>query len=122
MKPIFTDLSHDDWLNKCLHRQTQNQNEALNKIIWTKCPKIVFVHKNVIDMWVNSAILQFNDGLSAISNLLVYFGIQSGNVTSYISKLGDRQSVKNSENRSSDESKDKETEYEPHESYLMGAY
>ena len=38
----------------------------------------MFVHKNVIDVGVNSAILQFSDVLSAISNVFMYFGIQNG--------------------------------------------
>ena len=50
IEPIFVNLSDDVLLNKCLHGKTQNPNEALNKIIWTKCPQTVFVHKTVIDM------------------------------------------------------------------------
>ena len=39
LKPIYTDLSSDDLLSKCLHGKTQNQNEAFNKIIWERVPK-----------------------------------------------------------------------------------
>ena len=39
IKPIFLDLSNDTLLKKCLHGKTQNANEALNNLIWTKCPK-----------------------------------------------------------------------------------
>ena len=39
MKPIFTDLSNDVLLQKCLHGTTQNNNEALHGLIWKKVPK-----------------------------------------------------------------------------------
>ena len=40
IKPIFLDLSNETLLKKCLHGKTQNANEALNNLIWTKCPKM----------------------------------------------------------------------------------
>ena len=30
LKPIYSELSNDDLLKKCLHGKTQNQNESLN--------------------------------------------------------------------------------------------
>ena len=62
LKPIFTDLSSDELLKKCLHGKAQNANEALNNIIWTKCPKNVYVEKDVLESSVNSAVLEFNEG------------------------------------------------------------
>ena len=52
LKPIFTDLSSDDLLQRCLHGKTQNANEALNNIIWTKCPKNIFMLKEMSWKWV----------------------------------------------------------------------
>ena len=49
---IFRDLSNNALLSKCLHNFTQNQNEALNSIIWKKCPKNIFVNRDVIEMGV----------------------------------------------------------------------
>ena len=40
--PIFKDLRNDELLEKCLHGKTQNCNEALNHIMWTKFPKNIF--------------------------------------------------------------------------------
>ena len=31
--PIFTDLTSENLLSKCLHGQTQNNNESLNGLI-----------------------------------------------------------------------------------------
>ena len=37
LDPIFTRLSKDDLLNKYLKGMTQNQNEAANGMLWSKC-------------------------------------------------------------------------------------
>ena len=42
LDPIFQRLSKDDLLNRCLKGITQNQNEAANGILWSKCPKTKF--------------------------------------------------------------------------------
>ena len=46
LKPLFTRLSSDELLKRCLKGVTQNQNEALNSILWKKCPKSVFFVAN----------------------------------------------------------------------------
>ena len=43
VKPIFKDLSADPLLSKCLHGKTQNANEAINSIIWKRCPKNILL-------------------------------------------------------------------------------
>ena len=60
--PIFLDLSNDTLLKKCLHGKTQNGNEALNNLIWTKCPKNVYVEREVLEMGVSSTVISFNNG------------------------------------------------------------
>ena len=48
IRPIFLDLSKYELLAKCLHGETQNNNESLNNMIWVKYPKNVFVTKPVL--------------------------------------------------------------------------
>ena len=43
IKLIFLNLRKDTLLVKFFHGKTQNGNEALNNLIWTKCPKNVYV-------------------------------------------------------------------------------
>ena len=69
IKPIFLDLSNDTLLKKCLHGKTQNANEALNNLIWTKCPKNVYVEREVLEMGVSSAVINFNNGACGILNV-----------------------------------------------------
>ena len=78
VKPIFVDLSSDELLLKCLHGRTQNANEALNNVIWQKCPKNIFVQRDMIEMGVNSAVIEFNEGASGFYDMLGQFGIPPG--------------------------------------------
>ena len=39
LKPIFDDLSSADLLSRCLDGYTQNANESLHGMIWSRCPK-----------------------------------------------------------------------------------
>ena len=49
---IFRDLGSEELLRKCLHGTTQNNNEALNGVIWQKCPKEVYVERFTLEMCV----------------------------------------------------------------------
>ena len=80
LKPIFEDLNQTELLAKCLHGKTQNCNESLNNIIWRKCPKQIYVQRRVLEIGVNCAIIDFNDGPQAINNVWKYFFIQPGHV------------------------------------------
>ena len=42
LNPIFTRLSKDDLLSRCLQGLTQNQNESVNGQLWSRCPKTKF--------------------------------------------------------------------------------
>ena len=66
--PIFEDLSNNALLSRCLHGKTQNANEELNSIVWSKCPKNIFVSKELMKIGLNSAILQFNEGARGIQS------------------------------------------------------
>ena len=61
---IFRDLSSDELLMKCLHGQTQNCNEALNGVLWSKCPLQVFAGKETLEIAVCSAVTNYNEGVS----------------------------------------------------------
>ena len=74
--PIFKDLMDEDLLKKCVHGKTQNANEALNGLIWSRLPKTVFVGRETIEMGVNSAIIHFNDRHKGILKVLEHFGLK----------------------------------------------
>lgn len=133
---VFQDLSSDDLLRKCLHGETQNANESLNNIIWMKCPKQIFVQKPVLEMSVNSAILQFNEGLFGIARVLEHFGIETGVCFNKLTKRANRQSVNNANRKALNSVRtkrkkikaikkgliDKELDKEGRESYVKGGF
>ena len=62
LKPIFMRLTNDDLLSRCLNGLTQNQNESINGILWSKCPKTKFCSKTKVELAVSETICQFNAG------------------------------------------------------------
>ncbi|KAK6959930.1 forkhead box protein k1 [Biomphalaria glabrata] len=81
LEPIFVDLANEELLRKCTHGKTQNRNENLNKLIWERCPKELYVEKETIEEAVYSAISYFNDGAVSIIKCLEYLGIEPGYYT-----------------------------------------
>ena len=79
----YKDLASTTLLEKCLHGQTQNVNEALNQLIWKRCPKTTFAGKQTVDIAVASAVLQFNDGKQGLLNVLTKLNLERGY---YVSK------------------------------------
>ena len=82
-------LSSDELFKKCLYGQTQNPNESFNNIIWTKCPKRLYVNRAVLEMGVNSAVLEFNGGSYGINGAYSHFGFPRGICTRLASKKCD---------------------------------
>ena len=103
--PIFKSLSDDELLSKCLHGETQNSNEAINHVIWTKCPKDVYLGKSVLEIGTNSAILEFNDGSFGVSSVLKYFGISNGYCFDLLSEKRDKERVDKSIKKTNPEGK-----------------
>ena len=63
IKPVFTALSKQELLEKCVLGVTQNQNESFNNIVWSRCPKTGFGSVVSVDIAVNLAAITFNHGL-----------------------------------------------------------
>ena len=79
IRSVFETLTDDSLLSRCLHGGTQNNNESFHSIIWSFCPKTVFVGKTRLQLAVNCGILQFNDGDSALVSVYRSLGIPVGN-------------------------------------------
>ena len=131
---IFRELSTPELLERCLHGNTQNSNEALNGLIWERCPKNIFVSRPVLEMAVSSAILSFNSGKRGIFDVFTNCELEIGPYTKTFCYLEDATKVTRLNVKSTKAVKkrqkasrsvkmgfvDKETEEEP--SYSSGAY
>lgn len=78
LKPLFTRLSDDDLLGRCLRGLTQNQNEAVNGILWAKCPKNKFCGRRRIVTAVCETIGTFNTGAASKAVLMESCGVRPG--------------------------------------------
>jgi hypothetical protein len=102
MKPIFRDLSQPELLKKCLHGKTQNANESVNNVIWTRIPKNVFVSMATLKCGVADAVASFNDGNISKCEVLCRLGIQPGKRTVESMKNLDRERMRDAENSITD--------------------
>ena len=66
LQPIFTRLPNDGLLNRCLTQgMTQNQNEAANRMLWSRCPKIRFCGARRVRITMCETVAVFNTGIGS---------------------------------------------------------
>lgn len=75
LKPIFERLSEKSLLQRCPKGYTPNQNEALDNILWCKCPKRVFCGTCKMNAACANAVIIWNQGAGSQVNLLGARGI-----------------------------------------------
>ena len=73
--PIYNRLQDDQLLSKCLHGKTQNLNDTLNAIIWSRVPKNTFVSRETVEIGIYSAVIHFHDGSKGILDFLTEFSL-----------------------------------------------
>ena len=71
IKPVFTELSKRELLERCVLGAIQNQNESFNNIVWSRCPKTESCSLVSVDIAVNLAAITFNHGLEGLEPLFV---------------------------------------------------
>ena len=78
-------------LSKCLDDGlTQNNNKLLNAFIWKKCPKNVYVSRNIIEIGVALAVLEFNNGTQGIKKVSENAGLHFGKFITATCKKKDK--------------------------------
>jgi len=78
IKPIYTDLSRDDLLKRCLGAFNQNNNESFNNVIWKFAPKTTFNGVTTVHIAANIATIIFNNGHTALLRVLEFMGVCIG--------------------------------------------
>ena len=103
--PLFQRLSDRSLLEKCADGYTQNQNEALNNLIWMFCPKTGYAGSTTIETSVSLAVCIFNNGYTALERIAQRLGIPGNEYCSkFIEKL-DEERIKFAERKSSSDEK-----------------
>ena len=90
LEPIYEELSADVLLRKCLHGQTQNQNESLNCMIWERIPKTKYVWITQLEFGVYDAVANFNIGRKSTVDIYRRLGMVPGRYTKSLCNLQNR--------------------------------
>ena len=77
MIPIYERLSDSNLLKRMIRGKTQNANESLHNVIWSRYPKTIFVGKHKLHGAVVTAISSFNKGAIPMSQVLKKLAIES---------------------------------------------
>ena len=79
VKEVYIRLAHVDFLKRCTLGKTQNANESLHSVVWSKCPKTTFVGLERVVSATCSAVSQFNAGIRVtMKNLCEVMQVSSG--------------------------------------------
>ena len=78
LKPIFVRLSSNELLHGCQKGLTQNQNESINSVVWSRCPKRVFCGKRQFGISVCDAVSLWNDGARGRKSLYKMLNVDVG--------------------------------------------
>ena len=81
VKSVYQRLSEDSLLKKCPRGKAQNQNEAVNGMVWERIPKEVFVGADLLEFGVFEAVSHFNIGARTVLLLLKALKISPGKYT-----------------------------------------
>ncbi|GFO19999.1 hypothetical protein PoB_004650400 [Plakobranchus ocellatus] len=60
LQPIYNRLSDNELLSRCLRHATQNANESLRCVIWSKCSKTKFASSKKVRFSMLLAIAEYN--------------------------------------------------------------
>ena len=96
LNPIFTRLSNDDLLSRCLKGMTQNQNEAVNGQLWSKCSKTKFSGARKVCIAACDAIAVFNTGAASKAVTMQLCGVNPGVNTMRALRQQDQSRIKSS--------------------------
>ena len=100
--PVYQRLASDSLLNRCVSGKTQNPNEALHHLLWSKCPKTVFVSKNTLLMAISIVICEYNTGhLKTVADVQTASGLSPGTNTARIARRLDKRRLNLAEKRKS---------------------
>ena len=97
--PIFQNLCDDELLSRCLDGTNENPKEAVNQIVWKKCPKATFISTVVLETGVAFTVIIFSDGKSGFEKLFSRLNLSFGVNTKSGVIDKDQQSIKNMNNK-----------------------
>ena len=105
LKPTFINLSETKLLQRCVRGTTQNRNECINSLVWTRCPKHKHHGAKVIRCAVASAVCHFHSGAASRARIMERLSVQAGKYTRKASLEKDKRRLKKSDLQASEKEK-----------------
>lgn len=104
--PVFTSLTDDELLSRCLGGNTQNNNESLNAMIWCLAPKHLWHGKSTVEIasWISVSV--FNEGSATLLKMLDVMDVDTGPIARKFVSQRDKTRIKRAERSSSEQSKE----------------
>ena len=110
--------------------QTSNANESLHAVVWSRCPKTVFIGKDKLEAAVCCALAVFNKGARQTTDIMREMGIKVSEMALEYTSRRDSRRVRNSIAKSEPEAKRKrktkqivqKKERASETSYIPGAF
>ena len=101
LEPVFKRLSAQSLLRRCLPGFSQNSNESINSLVWSRAPKHKYHGPQRVEMAAMGAVLQFNEGASGKHLVMEKAGISYGELSVIGSAKKDQQRVQHSKLKAS---------------------
>ena len=76
--PLYERLTEEHLLSRCVSGKTQNANECLHSLIWSRCSKDTFASRRRVEFAVLRAAREFNFGATAAQDTLEFFRFTAG--------------------------------------------
>ena len=80
MVPVYQRMSDPNLLKRLAKGKTQNNNECLHSVVWSRCPKTVFVSAHKVAGAVAGAVSSFNAGARSLTRVMEELNIEPNEV------------------------------------------
>ena len=97
VEPIFHDLTDENLLKRCLGKNTQNNNECFNSLIWSMVPKHNFTSGPIVEIAAWIAACLFNEGSTILLNILESMGVNCGANAYNYTVIRDKERIRKAE-------------------------
>ncbi|GFS96101.1 uncharacterized protein TNCV_3309181 [Trichonephila clavipes] len=94
IKNVYRELSTANHLAKCLHGKTQNCNESVNRITWSRIPKNVFVQLGTLKTGILEVIASYTQGNITKCHVIETLGLFPCFYTARAMKAADRERLR----------------------------
>lgn len=105
--PVYKRLGDPQLLTRCLSGKTQNSNESFHSMVWRACPKERWAAKRTVDTAVAVCIQRFNNGSTALLDVLTELDIVAGTYAEDFVEREDIQRAKSATRTLSQHAKDR---------------